>query len=329
MKPTTINGKTITPLIEWGRLIGVGEPLAATAAELTARIQVEIVGASLPAASQLVHVPSGVTFITAEGYILSGDFMDIRVIAVSDQSGGGGLGTVGNLTAGSVLSFANPLGGVGRTATVINQVVTGADAETSDQYRIRVVTRFQLRPQGGAYVDYKLWAESAAGIKQAFPYTADEPGQVDVYIESSTETDGIPTTAQLEAALASINYDNSTGMATRRPVSAFVNVFPIARIGFTVEVIGLSVQNEPAVREEISSALSVYFQDKEPFLVGLTIPPRRDRITVAAVSGVVDDVVSLANGVFTDVNLFIGAVNTPTYTLGKGEKAKLSGVNYT
>ena len=32
---TVINGKTITPLIEWGRLIGIGDPLKATAAELT------------------------------------------------------------------------------------------------------------------------------------------------------------------------------------------------------------------------------------------------------------------------------------------------------
>ena len=328
MRPTVINGKTVIPLVEWGRLIGAGEPNAATSAELSVRVQVEILGTSLPASSQLVHAPSGVTFITTTGVVLDSDFVDVNVIAVSDQNGTGGAGTIGNLTTGAALSFANPLSGVARTAIVQSQVVTGADAETDEQYRARVVNRFQLRPQGGAYVDYKLWAEETPGVKQAFPYTASTPGQVEVYIESATEPDGIPTAAQLQAALDSINY-NSAGLAERRPVGALVNTFAIIRVGFSVEVQGLSVENEPEVRADISSALDKYFLDKAPFLVGLSIPPRIDRITVAAVSGVVDDVVSLANGVFTDVVLTKASVDTPVYTLGKGEKAKLTGVTFT
>ncbi len=329
LRPTVVNGKTVIPLVEWGRLIGAGDPNPATAAELNIRVQVEIIGSTLPAATQLVHVPSGVTYITTKGVVLAADLVDVNVIAVSDQNGTGGAGTIGNLTTGAVLSFANPLSGVARNAIVQSQVITGADAETGEQYRARVVNRFQLRPQGGAYVDYKLWAEETPGIKQAFPYAADTPGQVDVYIESATEVDGIPTTAQLQAALDSINYDNSTGVASRRPVGALVNTFSIIRVGFAVEVQGLLVENEPDVRADISSALTKYFLDKEPFLVGLSVPPRIDRVTVAAVSGVVDDVVSLANGVFTDVILKKGVTVTPVYTLGKGEKSKLTGVIYT
>ena len=38
---TEINGKTVNPLIEWGRLIGVGDPTPATSAQLLVDINVE------------------------------------------------------------------------------------------------------------------------------------------------------------------------------------------------------------------------------------------------------------------------------------------------
>lgn len=329
MRPTEINGKTVTPLIEWGRLIGAGDPLPATQAELVVRVTAEILGTTLPAATQIVSVASGVTYITMQAVTLDTTLTDIDVIAVSDQSGGGGAGTIGNLEPGAALSFANPLSGVARGVSVVSQAVTGTDAETDDQYRTRVISRFQLRPQGGAYVDYKLWAESTPGVLQAYPYTSSNPGQVNVYIESSTEPDGIPTTAQLEAALESIKYDNSTGLATRRPAGALVNTLAIIRVPFSVEIVGLSVENPVAVKANIEAALNAYFVERSPYLVGLTLPPRLDRITESAVSGIVEDVVSLANGIFTEAKLYKSAVLTPIYTLGIGEKAKLTGVTYT
>ena len=329
MRPTVINGKTVVPLIEWGRLIGAGDPLAATQARLLIRVTAEAIGATLPNNTQFTYTPTSVVFMTTSSTVLDDLTTDVEVVAVSDPGDNGGAGTIGNLPAGAVLSLANPLSGVSRQAPVVSQIEAGTEAETDDQYRHRVTARFQLRPQGGAYADYKLWAEETPGVANAYPYTSEFPGQVKVYIESAIDPDGVPTTGLLQAALDSINYDNSTGMATRRPVGALVNTFPITRVGFDVEIQGLSVENEPDVRVSIEQALTKYFLDREPFLVGLSIPPRMDRITQAAVSGVVDDIVSLANGVFTDVVLRKGGVVTSTYTLGQGEKAKLSGVTYT
>lgn len=324
MSPTEVNGKTIIPLVEWGRLIGAGDPRPSDPAQLIIAVAVEVIGSTLPAAAQLVYVPTGAVYITTESVVLDAPTVNVTVVATAEFSG-----TQGNLVAGAVLSFANPLSGVSRSALVVTQSVTGADAETPDQYRERVVNRFQTRPQGGAYADYKLWAEETTGVLRAFPYASDFPGQVEVYIESATEVDGIPTTAQLEAALDSINYDNATGQATRRPVGAQVNTLAIIRVGFSVEIQGLSVENEPDVRAEIESALTSYFLGRAPFLVGLSIPPRADRITQTSVNGVIDDIVSLNNGVYTAVTLRRGAAITTLYSLGKGEKAKLTGVAYT
>ena len=323
MSATVVNGREIVPLIEWGRLIGAGDPREGTPARLSARLSVEVIGSELPAATQLVYVPTGAVYITTESAVLDSETFDIAVEATSSFAG-----TQGNLEAGAVLSFANPLSGVARSALVISQIVTGANAETPDQYRTRVTNRFQLRPQGGAYADYKLWAEETPGVAQAYPYTSDFPGQVEVYIESSTEPNGIPTEAQLEAALNSINFDTSTGVAQRRPVGALVNTLPIELVGFSVEISGLIVENEPDVRAEILSALNTYFKSRAPFLVGLSIPPRVDRVTQASVNGVIEDIVSLNNGVYAAVTLRRGAIVTAIYNLGKGEKASLTEVTY-
>lgn len=328
MEETEINGKTITPLIEWGRLIGVGDPTPATQAELIIEMVTEDASVTLPVGVQWVHVASGITFLSLESVALTSATVQVAVIAASDPNGTAGSGTQGNLVAGTELSLANPLAGVNRTATVVSQSVTGAEKETNENYRKRVVARFQQKPQGGAYVDYKIWGEGVSGILNVYPYTSTSPGRVDVYVESATETDGIPTSAQLTSVLAAINYDDN-GLASRRPANALVTALAITRLSFDVEIEGLDVDNLAQVKTDIEDALTSYFLAKEPYIVGLSIPPRKDRITQAAISGVVDDVVSEAGGVFTDIVVNLSASPITLYSLGIGEKAKLGGVTYT
>lgn len=327
-RPTEVNGETVVPLNLWGQLIGVGDPAAATQAELVIDVTVENQTGTLPSNSQLLGPSNGVTYLTLGAVALNASTVQATVRASSDQSGGQGAGTIGNLSPGALLSFANPLPNVSRTAVVASQTVTGADGETSEAYRSRVVSRFQQRPQGGAYADYKQWAEEPAGVLTAYPYTGEFPGQVDVYVESATETDGIPTTAQLQEALDSIEFD-SAGLASRRPAGALVNAFPIDRIAFDVQVVGLSVADEPQVQADIEAAVEEYFLGRDPFIVGLSILPRKDRITRSAVGGVVDDIVSAAGGIFSAVFVSRNTVNLDLYALDAGEKAKLGVLTFT
>ena len=332
-KETTVNGRILTPLTEWGRLIGVGDPTSATQAELTVEITVENQTGTLGSGAQLTST-AGVTYITIGSIILDAPTKEIPVRAVADQAGGGGAGTIGNLDPGAILSFANPLANVARDTVVITQTVTGANAEDVEVYRQRVIDRFQKRPQGGAYADYEQWGEEVAGIVNCYPYTSLNPGQVDIYVEatpaSSGNANGIPTVAQLQAVLDSINFDQS-GLATRRPANALANTYAITRTGFDVRVLGLVADDLAQVRDDIDVALAEFFLSRAPYIVGLTIPPRQDRITKASVSGVVDDVVSASGGVFTNAFIYLEGTTAlvDIYTLGIGEKSKLGGVTYT
>jgi uncharacterized phage protein gp47/JayE len=325
---TTINGRIVRPLREWGALVGIEEPKAASQAELTVSVAVTNQTGFLRTGSQLIFPSTGVTYLVTGDVALTAPTVSAVVRASGDQQGGDGAGAIGNLPNGSQLQFANPLPNIGRVATVTGQVVTGSDAEDVEVYRQRILDRFQKRPQGGAYADYEQWGEEAEGVLNVYPYTSECPGQVDIYVESATEPEGIPTNAQIQAALDMIELDRN-GLASRRPTGALVSGFPITRLGFDVRVLGLSVPGDLAtVRDQIGAALTDYFLSREPYIVGLSVGVRSDRITTTAVGGVVDQVVGAAGGVFTTLQVKRNGVDASVYILGVGEKAKLGALTY-
>ncbi len=328
---TEINGRDLSPLTEWGRLIGVGDPAPATQAELQVTVTVLDQGGTLPSGTQLVGGVNGITYLTIGALALDDDTVTALIRASSDQAGGNGAGVIGNLDVGALVTFINPLPNVERETTVLNEIVTGADGEATEVYRQRILDRFQKRPQGGAYADYELWAVEPAGILNAYPYTSDCPGQVDVYIEatvaSSGSPDGFPTAAQLIEANNSIIFDLA-GVPSRRPANALSNTFSISRVGFDVIINGMVVNNPVQIQADLTTAITEYFLDREPFIPGLSIEPRKDRITNSAVVGIVEDIVNGANGIFSSAIIEKDAAPITLFALGVGEKAKVLTVTF-
>lgn len=325
---TEVNGRKLRPLVEWGRLIGVGDPTAATNAQLTVSFGVLNTDSStLPAGTQLVHPSSGVIYITMADVVLDTSSESVNVLAASDPDNNSGVGTIGNRANGDVLKWANPIAQLDTAgATVTATVVTAANGETEEAYRARIVDRFAGRAEGGAYSDYRVWATEVSGIINAYVYTGDSPGIVDVFIEASVPSsneDGIPTEAQKDAVEAAIHL-TSGGLASRRPVSAFVNVEKISRQGFGVTVNSLSPADDE-IKTGIEQALDDYFRGREPFILGLTRLPRLDRITIGAVSGVVDETAAGYGASVDSVEVTLNGTPITAITLGKGQKAKLLG----
>ncbi|HKY40772.1 MAG TPA: baseplate J/gp47 family protein [Polyangiaceae bacterium] len=327
-KEVTVNGKKIIPLVEWGMLLGVGQPLAAVAAQLSISVTVKNQVGSLPSGSLLLYDATRIVYETVAAVALDAPTVTVTIKAIGDDAGGDGTGDAGNIPAGSILSFANTPANVATDATVVSSIVTGVDAEDIEFYRRRIVKRVQRRPQGGAYADYQAWAEEVPGIINVYPYAGElpggsGPGYVDVYVEASLETaedeDGTPTAAQLTAVEAAINLDVG-GKATRRPANARLNVQPITRAAFAVQVSGLT-PDTVEIQEAIQQGLVEYLRAREPFIVGLSVLPRDDRVTAAALSGIVDTIASAFGATVTTVEVTPG----PAYTLGHGEKAKLDG----
>lgn len=331
-RETEVNGRKFVPLIEWGRLVGVGDPDIASNARCV--VSFDVLDPDLtviPAGRQFVHTTTGITYITLSSVTLDTTTKSVEVLAASDPNGNGGSGIQGNRALTDVMKWANPLPQLSTVGGVVQSITfVASDAETEAAYRARVVSRFSSRPQGGAYADYRIWGSDDPGVQNIYPYTGRSPGAVDVYVEATVATsneDGIPSWAQREAVRALIEQDQS-GLASRRPVSAYVNVVPITRQPFAVTITELKADDPPATIATIEAALDDFFRSREPFIVGLSILPRADRVTLAGVSGVVDEAASAEGATVSTVELMLGGRPVSAYTLDNGEKAKLGTVTF-
>ena len=263
-------------------------------------------GDPVPTGTPLVYEPTGVIYLTTSSFLRDATPKSVNIKASSDQSGGSGLGAVGNIPVGAIVSFTSPLIDLQQEAVVTAVVTTGADAEDLDtDFRQRVIDRFQKRPQGGAPSDIEIWGEEAAGINNVYPYAGDIPGTVEAYCEatvaSSGNPDGFPTQPQLDDVLALIDLDLN-GFASRRPANMKVSTLSITRRDFTVEVIGLEAPDITAAKADITAAMTTLFASFEPFIGGLTVTAL-DRITQTEVGGVCQDVARASGGTISSVIL--------------------------
>ena len=328
----TVNGRKIKPLVFWGRLIGVGDPSPATKAEISVEIAVENQSGSLLAGqTQIVGSLNGVTYLLQSDVLLDAPVKTGSFIAASDPDGGGGAGTIGNLSPGDSASFATPYSNVVQDVVVSALDAPGVDGETEASYRGRVVRRFAGRPQGGAGLDYVYWSEETGFVVGVYPYTG-YPGEVDVYSEVEStplNPDGIPSPTQLDAIKAAIEKDEG-GLALNRPLGSFVNSLPITRRGFTVDITDLTGENLDSLKLEIEDALSLFLHEREPYVDGVTSLPKKQDIFRDDIRGIVRDYAAAANGTFTEVKIKYTdtGISFAVYTLAQGEKAKLTIVNY-
>lgn len=157
-------------------------------------------------------------------------------------------GTAGDSAAGTTLTFASPIAGIQAEATVGSGGITGgADTETDDELRTRLVERIQNPPQGGASEDYVTWALAVSGVTRAWCFPQEiGAGTVTVRFVTDDAPGGIiPDAATVQAV-----QDYIDG---QRPVTATVYaVAPVAApIDFTIKL----TPNTQAVQDAVTTEL--------------------------------------------------------------------------
>ena len=322
----TVLGNKITPLIEWGRLIGIGDPAPAAQAKITAIVNVKSIGSTMFSGTQFISSLNGLTYITTKSYTFNSEEETIELTCSES-------GSKGNMHKGDTLNISSPLSSIEGTITVNDLISVGTDRENETSYREKIKNRFQLQPQGGALSDYRQWSKEVEGVANAYIYTG-EPGNVMIYIlaDSSVYEDRIPDDALLKKVGEYIDKDPSTGLASRRPIGAIIdpdgdksykNIKPIVIKEFDVEITEMEVENIEEISLKIKESLTSYYLEREPYLDGLSLPPSKNVINETNITALIDDILSASNGSFTTaINLLNDSV-TPRYTLKEGEVAKL------
>jgi uncharacterized phage protein gp47/JayE len=118
----------------------------------------------------------------------------------------------------TTLSTATAAAGINPTATVGTAGLTGgADVETDDELRVRLLLRIQEPPHGGTESDYEQWALAVPGVTRAWVYPQEQGvGSVTVRfcMDDAEHPNGIPTPADVATVQAALNQ--------QRPVTVLV-----------------------------------------------------------------------------------------------------------
>lgn len=262
----------------------------------------------------------------------------IATILVTAQE----VGSSGNLDPGDTLTISTQIPGAETVATIITVDNTGADEESDESYRSRVLSVIRTQGGGGNAADYRTWSEEVAGVKRAYPYsgdpenTADPPPARTVYVESedSIDPDGIAPQSLLDEVRVSITTDPLTG-ESRQPLgltddTLYIRSISRKSIFFEIRNLEVNASIEAQVKTDIETALEEYCRSLTPFLPALDAEfDRVDTITDPSASEVVQNVVK-ANGGTVEAVAFgeVAGSTIPAYTLNAGELAKSGGVTY-
>jgi len=158
--------------------------------------------------------------------------------------------SAGSRATGQSLSLVSPVIGV-QTIVTAGELSCGADVETDDALRSRLIARIQQPPHGGASYDYTTWALEVSGVTRAWVYPAELGlGTVTVRFVRDLDATLIPDAGEIAAVQSYID--------ARRPVTAQVTVLAPAAVPLNFQIQGLvpaTATVQAAVQTELADLL--------------------------------------------------------------------------
>lgn len=200
-------------------------------------------GITIPAGSVLIR-SDGIEYDTdADVTIAAGEAIANVTSLTASQSA--------NAIAATPLTLASPIAGISGNALVHTTPLTGgADIETDDALRARVLARIQQPPHGGADFDYVSWALEVPGVTRAWVYAQELGlGTVTVRFVRDEDLSLIPDAGEVATVQAYIE--------ARRPVTAQVTVVaPVAvPLNFSIQLTPNTAAVQAAVQAELKDLI--------------------------------------------------------------------------
>lgn len=208
-------------------------------------------------------------------------------------------GSAGNLPAGAPLTLVSPVAGVQSKAVVAaGGLAGGADPESDEALRARVLAHLRSRPRGGSASDYRAWALEIPGVTRAWVLPG-YGGAAGVGVTFVTDDD--PGGLIPSATIVKLVNDY---IESERPVGAKVTVFAPAPVPVNF-VIGLAPLTE-AVKATVEAALrDLLDRDAAP---GQALLLSRIHEAIATAPGESDHVISVPS-----TNVAIGLQEIATF----------------
>lgn len=193
------------------RYAGIWGVVRVPAAFASGRVAVTGASGVVVPLGTLLQRSDGLEFVCAADAVLVAGAALVAVAATV-------AGAAGNAAVGTQIALVQPVAGVVSTAVVgAGGLVQGADRESDEALRLRVLARIQQAPMGGAQSDYVAWALEVPGVTRAWCYPLElGVGTVALRFVRDADASLIPDATAVATVQAYINE--------RRPVCAQVTV---------------------------------------------------------------------------------------------------------
>lgn len=157
-----------------------------------------------------ITYPAGVRFLSGGiAYVTTSPFTAAAGGAYTASVRSEAVGAVTNRDAGAAMTLADPslYPTLGQSAFVSNDGIGGgADIESVESLRRRILARKAQPPQGGSLPDYERFAREVPGVLNAWAYQfANGIGSIAVYFLFEGRPNNIPTPADVAVVQANID----------------------------------------------------------------------------------------------------------------------------
>ncbi len=201
---------------------------------------------------------TGQVYLTNEAETISGGTATLNLTAKE-------AGEDGNDDPSITLTFVSPISGVNTSVTVDSGGLEGgADEETDDALRTRVLTRKRQPPHGGADFDYPVWMLEVPGTTRAWCIPKYQGiGTVGCAFVRDNDDDLIPTETEMEDMEDYLlsHTDPITGKTVGIPVDAVDGLYMITltrrAVNFTIALSPNNGDTQAAVTSQLQDLISV------------------------------------------------------------------------
>jgi len=235
---------------------------------------------------------------TASGTIGGGSTATVPIVAWSTSLAAPATGSDGNADASTPLTISNPIAGVTSVGAAAGAITGGAEAESDDSLRDRMLAAFASPAHGGSAADYVAWARAVSGITRAWTSrNGVGPGTVVVYVMldvAQSAHNGFPQGTNGVATEETRDPGTATGdqltvanaIWPLQNVEALVYVLAPVAQPLAFSIIGLDPDTAP-IRAAIAVALADLLVRKGSPLADIAVAQSDVDAAILAVDGVV------------------------------------------
>jgi len=183
-----------------------------------------------------VDIPPATTMQRADGVMFVTDALVTVAVGSATVSATAVDAGVGGVTLPGVpLTLVSPIAGIDSIGVVdVAGLTGGADEESVDAYRVRVLARWRQPTQGGNTNDYITWANEVAGITRAWVYPLENgDGTLVVrFMMDDTYGDGIPLAGDVVTLQAHLDIKRpviaivTAAAPTAKPIDMAISITP-------------------------------------------------------------------------------------------------------